>query len=58
MDNLNTAPAPDEAAQKLRAAQRKALRQECIAASEHFKRTGLHLTHEEVEGWLGKLILQ
>ena len=55
MDNLNIAPTPDEAAQKLRAAQREALRQECIAASEHFKRTGLHLTQEEVEGWLGKL---
>lgn len=31
---------------------REALRQECIAAHEHFKATGLHLTQEEVEAWL------
>jgi predicted transcriptional regulator len=55
MDNLNTASAPDDEAQKLRAAQREELRQECIAASEHFKRTGLHLTNEEVCTWLRKL---
>ena len=34
---------------------RKKLRQECVAASKHFKQTGLHLTHEEVNVWLKKL---
>ena len=57
MDKLNyaTSPEADELAQKLRAEQREALRLECIAASEHFKQTGLHLTHEEVEDWLKRL---
>ncbi len=31
---------------------REAVRQECIAAHEHYKSTGLHLTQEEVEAWL------
>lgn len=30
---------------------REALRQEAIAAHEHYKLTGLHLTQEEIEAW-------
>lgn len=57
MEVLSNAPEAEagELAQKLRAEQREGVRQECIAAHEHFKQTGLHLTHEEVEGWLDRL---
>lgn len=35
--------------------QRESLRQEARAAHEHFMLTGLHLTGEEVDGWLDEL---
>ena len=35
--------------------QRETLRQEARAAHEHFMLTGLHLTGEEVDGWLDEL---
>ena len=35
--------------------QREALRREGIAAWEEYQRTGLHLTGDEVRGWIGKL---
>jgi len=34
---------------------REVLRQEARAAHEHFMLTGLHLTGEEVNGWLDEL---
>ena len=34
---------------------REAWRQEGIAAWEEYKRTGLHLTQEELESWANKL---
>jgi predicted transcriptional regulator len=34
---------------------REALRREYIAAHEHYKATGLHLTQEEVEAWMLEL---
>jgi predicted transcriptional regulator len=57
MEVLSNAPEEetDELAQKQCTEQREALRQECMAAHEHFKQTGLHLTHEEVKAWLRKL---
>jgi hypothetical protein len=30
------------------------LHRELIEAQEHYRSTGLHLTHEEVEAWLAK----
>ena len=36
-------------------AHKEYLRQECIRAQEHIRRTGLHLTQEEVEAWLMEL---
>ena len=58
MEALSNAPeeGAEELAQRRRAEHREVLRQECIAAHEHFKQTGLHLTHEEVEGWLDRLV--
>ena len=35
---------------------REAWRQEGIAAWEEYQRTGLHLTNEEVVGWMDKII--
>ena len=35
---------------------REALRQEAKAAHEHYMLTGLHLTNEEVIGWMDKII--
>ena len=34
---------------------REALKQEALRAWEAYQRTGLHLTHEEVDAWLAKL---
>ncbi len=34
---------------------REAWRQEGIAAWEHYQRTGLHLTQEELETWAAKI---
>lgn len=39
-----------------RAEKREALRQECIAAHEHYVQTGLHLTNAEVVEWMDKII--
>lgn len=39
-----------------RAEKREALRQECIAAHEHYVQTGLHLTNAEVVAWMDKII--
>lgn len=36
--------------------QREALRQEAKAAHEHYMHTGLHLTNDEVTGWMDKII--
>jgi predicted transcriptional regulator len=38
-----------------RAEKRESLRQEGIAAWEEYKRTGLHLTQEELEAWADKI---
>ena len=35
--------------------QRESLRQEGIAAWEEFQRTGLHLTVDEVRGWIDQI---
>lgn len=35
---------------------REALRQEAKAAHEHYMQTGLHLTNDEVVGWMDKII--
>lgn len=35
--------------------QREALRQDGIAAWEEFQRTGLHLTGDEVRGWIDQI---
>ena len=35
--------------------QREELRQAGIAAHEHYKRTGLHLTNDEVRAWIDQL---
>lgn len=35
---------------------REALRQECLAAHEHYMLTGLHLTNDEVVEWMDKII--
>ena len=35
---------------------REAIRQDCIAAHEEYKRTGLHLTGEEVDAWADQLL--
>lgn len=35
---------------------REALRQEAKAAHEHYMQTGLHLTNDEVIGWMDKII--
>lgn len=35
--------------------QRESLRQEGIAAWEEFQRTGLHLTGDEVRGWIDQI---
>ena len=35
--------------------QREELRQAGIAAHEHYKRTGLHLTNDEVRAWIDRL---
>lgn len=35
---------------------REALRQEAKAAYEHYMQTGLHLTNDEVVGWMDKII--
>jgi predicted transcriptional regulator len=35
--------------------QRESLRQEGIAAWEEFQRTGLHLTGDEVRGWMNQI---
>ncbi len=34
---------------------REAIRQECIAAHEHYQQTGLHLTQAEVKEWIARL---
>lgn len=34
---------------------REAMRQECIAAHEHYEQTGLHVTTAEVKGWIEAL---
>lgn len=34
---------------------REALRQECIAAHEHYEQTGLHVTNAEVKDWIEAL---
>ena len=34
---------------------REAIRQECIAAHEHYQRTGLHVTQAEVKDWIARL---
>ncbi len=46
---------PSEISSQTHKNEREELRLECIAASEHFKQTGLHLTHEEVKAWLRRL---
>lgn len=33
----------------------EAIRQECIAAREHYQQTGLHVTHTEVKTWIAQL---
>lgn len=38
-----------------RAEKREAFRQEGIAAWEEYKRTGLHLTQEEIEAWAERI---
>lgn len=35
---------------------REALRQECLAAHEHYMLTGLHLANDEVVEWMDKII--
>lgn len=35
---------------------REAIRQECIEAHGEYMRTGLHLTGEEVDGWVEQLL--
>jgi predicted transcriptional regulator len=37
-----------------RAEKREEFRQNALAASEHYRTTGLHLTQEEVEEWMLK----
>ena len=34
---------------------REAIRQECIAAHEHYQQTGLHVSHDEVKKWISEL---
>ncbi|EQB12787.1 hypothetical protein RLDS_18610 [Sphingobium lactosutens DS20] len=34
---------------------RETFRQDAIRAWEEYRRTGLHLSHEEADAWLGKL---
>ena len=34
---------------------REAIRQECIAAHEHYQQTGLHVTQAEVKDWIAQL---
>ncbi|MGE9984396.1 CopG family ribbon-helix-helix protein [Desulfovibrio sp. SGI.169] len=34
---------------------REALRQECLAAHEHYQQTGLHVTQAEVKDWIALL---
>jgi len=34
---------------------REAIRQECIAAHEHYQQTGLHVSHAEVKEWIAGL---
>ena len=34
---------------------REALRQECIAAHDHYRQTGLHVTQAEVKDWIARL---
>ena len=33
----------------------EAIRQECIAAHEHYQQTGLHVSHAEVKEWIARL---
>ena len=35
---------------------RQAIRQECLAAHEHYVQTGLHLTNAEVVEWIDNVI--
>ena len=35
--------------------QREALRRECVAAHEHYLRTGEHVTQAEVKDWVARL---
>ena len=35
--------------------ERELFRLETLAAMEHYKKTGLHLTEDEVDTWLAKL---
>jgi predicted transcriptional regulator len=34
---------------------REAIRQECIAAHEHYQQTGLHVSHAEVKAWVAQI---
>ena len=33
---------------------REAIRQECVAAHEHYQQTGLHITQTEVKDWIAR----
>lgn len=35
--------------------QREIIRQECIAAHNHYQETGLHVPHAEVKEWIAQL---
>ena len=34
---------------------RETIRQECVAAHEHYQQTGLHVSHAEVKEWIAGL---
>ena len=34
---------------------REAVRQECLAAHDHYQQTGLHVSHAEVKEWIAAL---
>lgn len=34
---------------------REAIRQECIAAHEHYQQTGQHVSHAEVKEWIAQI---
>jgi predicted transcriptional regulator len=34
---------------------REAIRRECLAAHEHYRQTGLHVSHAEVKEWIAEL---